>query len=121
MTTSDPMSCCDITLTASSTVPLGGVVNRALPLIRRISLTSMSPPSVFARRHCRRSLSVQITPGIAPHATREPSARQSAPLPYCLCQRATVDVLQLTSHRNAPRQPRHLEPPCPEQFADVVR
>src|SRR6516165_12821535 len=42
MTTSEPMSCCAMTLTASSTVPLGGVANSALPLMRRISLTSIS-------------------------------------------------------------------------------
>src|SRR5262249_46003654 len=45
MTTSEPMSCSAITLTASRTAPSGATVKSVLPLIRRISVTSMAAPS----------------------------------------------------------------------------
>src|SRR3982750_2915239 len=48
ITTSEPMSCSDMTLTASSTAPSGAVVKSVLPLMRRISLTSMGPPSLLS-------------------------------------------------------------------------
>src|SRR5438046_4338874 len=121
MTTSDPMSCCAITLTASSTEPFGGVVNRALPLIRRISLTSMVPSFGVTRRRCRRSPSVQITPGIAPRATSGMLPRQGSPLPHGLRERPAINVLQLTANRYSPSEPRYLEPACPEQLAALVR
>src|SRR5215467_5744317 len=91
ITTSEPMSCCAITLTASRTVPLGGAVKRALPLMRRISLTSMTTswwrhasavshgPSCPTRHRARPY--AQVTPGLAPRARlllidqlREPQA-----------------------------------------------
>ena len=45
ITTSEPMSFSAIALTASRTDPSGVTVNSVLPLMRRISLTSMAPPS----------------------------------------------------------------------------
>src|SRR5678816_2100121 len=50
MTTSEPMSCWAITRTASMTEPSGPVVNSVLPLMRRISLTSMNVSRVTPRR-----------------------------------------------------------------------
>src|SRR5450755_4858743 len=108
MTTNDPMSCCAITFTASRTEPLGGVVNRALPLIRRISLTSISPPWVSRVGVAGVACLSQVTPGVAPHATRtrprERLPRQRTPFPDCLCQCPAVDVLQLAYDRHAARE-----------------
>src|SRR5258708_37712184 len=65
MTTSEPMSCCAMALTASSTVPFGGVVNRALPLMRRISLTSMVRPRRCCSLRSRPRYPVSLLPAPA--------------------------------------------------------
>src|SRR5437879_5562045 len=77
ITTSEPMSCCAITLIASSTVPFGGVVNRALPLIRRISLTSIvfSSPAHVMPYGCRLlPESRRVQPGLFVDNARQPQA-----------------------------------------------
>src|SRR5215470_8652294 len=117
ITTRDPMSFCAMTLTASRTEPLGGVVNRALPLIRRISLTSISPPCL--------NPSTQSTPGPAQSATGAvtnlPRAGDGASLPQRLRQRPAVHVLELAAYRHAAGEPRHFEAARAEHLADVMR
>src|ERR1700730_9725443 len=107
-----------MTFTASSTVPCGGVMKSAFPLIRRISLTSISPPRVTF--YCRLlRLDGHAQPGKRLSAARR-STRQDAPFAQRLRQRAAVDVLELAADRYAAREPRDLELACGKQLGDVM-
>src|SRR6266496_2007215 len=108
-----------MTFTASSTVPCGGVMKSAFPLIRRISLTSISPPRVTF--YCRLlRLGGHAQPGNRFAAARR-STRQEAPFAKRLRQRAAVDVLELPADRHATREPCDLELARREQLGDVMR
>ena len=65
ITTSEPMSFCAIALTASSTAASGVVVKSVLPLMRRISLTSMGTSS---------GRGVRVGRGIGPDSEVTPAA-----------------------------------------------
>src|SRR5215831_10068825 len=138
MTTSEPMSRSAITRTASSTGPSGGVVNNVLPLILKISLTSIMASSapVASRRldtelrgYARHAAMATRERQVSSYDGMEPQfaaptlalSRERTALPQRLCQRSRIDVFELAADRYAAREAAHFETACGEHLADVMR